>query len=87
MAQLSESERREAQAAAAQAMVGDAPAGGAAAAGGADIGDVKDFFCNNWPMIKKVLEFIADKVGGGVGRLVRAVIAAGDVLHKLICKG
>ena len=85
MTQLSESERREAQAAAAQAMVGDAPAA-AAPAGGADLGDVKEFFCKNWPMIKKVLEFIADKVGGGVGRLVRAVIAAGDVLHKLICK-
>ena len=86
MTQLSESERREAQAAAAEAMVGDAPPAAAAPAGGADLGDVKKFFCENWPMIKKVLEFIADKVGGGVGRIVRAVIAAGDVLHKLICK-
>lgn len=84
MAQLSESERKEAQALAADALVSGESVS-AESTTEADLGDAKDLFCRNWPMIKKVLQFIADKVGGVVAGFVRAVIVAGDFLHRRIC--
>lgn len=84
MAQLDQSQIQEAQAIAAQAMAGDGETSMATVAA-VDVGDVKDFFCNNWPTIKKVLQFLADTVGGVVKIAARALIAAGDFLHGRIC--
>lgn len=50
-----------------------------------DVSDIKQFFCENWEMIKKVLKFLADSIGGPLGWAARALIAAGDFLHGRIC--
>ena len=47
--------------------------------------DAKRFFCANWPMIKQVLQFLGDKIGGIGGLAVKGLIAAGDILHGKIC--
>lgn len=86
MTQLNESDRQQMQTLAAQALVGDESAALKAAAA-VDIGDIRDFFCKNWPEIKKVLQFIAENVGGIVRAAIRAVIAAGDFLQGRICRG
>jgi hypothetical protein len=86
MAQLSESDRQEIQNAAAQALVAD-DSMAADAVAGVDLGDIKDFLCKNWPMIKKVLQFLAETVGGVPGRVAKALIAAGDLLYRRVCDG
>jgi hypothetical protein len=48
-------------------------------------GDAKQFFCQNWPMIKQVLQFIGDQVGGIVKIAIRGIVAAGDLLHGRVC--
>jgi hypothetical protein len=87
MAELNQADVREVQSIAAQALVGDDVTMDAEAFAGVDLGDIKEFFCQNWPTIKKVLQFLADTVGGIVKVAARALIAAGDFLHDRICGG
>ena len=84
MAHLDEAQVQEAQSIAAQALVGDSFAAADVAAA-VDLGDVKEFFCANWPTIKKVIQFLADTIGGVAKVVARALIAAGDFLHGRIC--
>jgi hypothetical protein len=87
MAQLTENEIREAQMLAAHALAGESAPRANAAAAAADAGDAKKLFCENWPTVKKVLQFLADTVGGIVAGAARAIIVAGDFLFGRICKG
>ena len=87
MAQLSESDRRELQSVVAQALAGGGEEAMTAEAASLDVDDIKEFFCANWPQMKKVLQFIGDTVGGLVRVAIRAVIAAGDFLYGRICGG
>jgi len=86
MAQLNQSDVQEAQSIAAQAMVGDTMSVAEAAAA-VDVGDIKEFFCKNWPTIKKVIQFLGDTIGGIAKIVAKALIAAGDLLHGRICNG
>lgn len=45
----------------------------------------KELFCNNWDMVKKVLEFLATVAPGSVGVIINLVIRAGDAAKKVIC--
>ncbi|MBV9884378.1 MAG: hypothetical protein JO276_15320 [Sphingomonadaceae bacterium] len=85
MFQLSDSDRRELQSVTANALVGDSGEALIAEAVALDADGIKDFFCRNWPMMKQVLQFIGDTVGGIVRAAIRGVIAAGDFLHDRIC--
>lgn len=88
MTQLSPSDREEMRKVAAMALVeeDDAAAGVAfEAAEKVELDSIKDFFCNNWDTIKKVLKYIADQVGGVPGKVIKAIIAAGDFLHGRVC--
>jgi len=51
----------------------------------AQLADIKTFFCKYWETVKKVLEFIAGKIGEPVASVIRGLIAIGDTAHKLIC--
>lgn len=62
-----------------------APKAGFATETAAFAPDPKKFFCENWPMIKEVLKFLGDKLGGLPGLAVKGLIAVGDVLHGKIC--
>jgi hypothetical protein len=48
-------------------------------------GSAKDFFCANWEMIKQVLTFLGDTLGGLPKLAIKGLIAAGDILHSKIC--
>jgi hypothetical protein len=43
--------------------------------------DPKQFFCQNWPAIKSVLQFLPLPAIA-----VRVIVAAGDFLHGRICR-
>lgn len=85
MAQISRTDRQQMQAIAAEALVGGQPP--AVAPEALDFDKVRDFFCEHWPMVKQVLQFLGDNIGGIVRWAIRAVIAAGDYLHGKICYG
>ena len=81
MAELQDSDREELRRIVGEALLSeDEPAGARVAAA-----DVRQVFCDNWQTVKKVLEFIAGIVPG-IGRYVRAIIAAGDFLYGRICR-
>lgn len=48
--------------------------------------DLKAFFCEHWPRIKQVLQFIGDRLGGIARTVVKGIISAGDLLHRVICR-
>jgi len=64
-------------------------AGGAGAADasaealGAD--DVRRFFCEHWDDIKKVIRFLADRLGGTAKIVAEILIRLGDRLFRTLC--
>lgn len=85
MSELNQADIDGARQAAIKAMFSDDDAGQVEAAAAIPPADIKAFFCQNWPMVKQVLQVIADQVGGPVPWFARALIAAGDVMHGRIC--
>ena len=84
--QLSESDRAELTRAVGEAMMSDDSAAARSdemTAAGTE--DVRDFFCEHWDEIRKVLLFIADQVGGIVRYGIKGVIVAGDFLRRRVC--
>jgi hypothetical protein len=84
--QLSESDRAELTRAVGEAMLTD----DSAAARGDEMSaaateDVRDFFCEHWDQIRKVLLFIAEQARGMVRIVIKIVITAGDFLRGRLC--
>ena len=63
-------------------MTAFAAAAPAAAAGGID---PKQAFCNDWPTIKQVLQFLQGVIPQPGPILIGVIIAAGDAAHNTIC--
>jgi hypothetical protein len=84
--QLSESDRAELTRAVGEAMMSDdtADVRGVEMAG-VDTQGVRDFFCEHWDEIRKVLLFIAEQAGGMVRIVIKIVITAGDFLRGRLC--
>jgi len=83
MPQLNQTDLDGARQAAVQALLADDASGLEATA--VQLTDIKQFFCENWPMVKKVLQFLADQLGGLPKMAAKALIAAGDYLYGRIC--
>ncbi len=83
--QLSESDRAELTRAVGEAMMSDDSAAARGEMSAAATEDARNFFCEHWDEIRKVLLFIADQVGGIVRYGIKGVIVAGDFLHRRIC--
>ncbi len=80
MQDLSESERQELRRVVGEALLSEDEAVQAEIAG-----DAKEVFCRNWQTVKQVLQFISSYVPG-IGKYVRAIIAAGDFLYGTVCR-
>ncbi len=89
MADLSSEDRRRIEEAVAEAVAEAERAGPAtteaATAAPLALPDPRDFFCDNWPTAKRVLEFLLRVVPDKYKRPVEILIAAGDRLHQLFC--
>lgn len=47
--------------------------------------DVKSVFCQNWGIVKQVLEFLSGYLPLPVRWALKAIITAGDILRGKIC--
>lgn len=67
-----------------KALAGPTPA--PATAADIPVDDILKFFCEHWDEIKKVLQFLAEEIGGIAVIVVKAIIIAGDLLRSQVCK-
>lgn len=50
----------------------------------ANLAEIQDKFCQHWPVVKTVLEFLKTIIPGG-GIIIGVVISIGDGAHRTYC--
>ncbi|MEP9358611.1 hypothetical protein [Sphingomonas sp. KR3-1] len=86
MTDFTDAHRQAALAAVAQALAVDAPHVEGAPIAPEGISDVKQLFCDNWGVVKQVLQVLGNLVPG-LGLIIGIIIKAGDAAHGAICPG
>ncbi|MEI9927903.1 MAG: hypothetical protein WDN44_09725 [Sphingomonas sp.] len=85
MAELTNDQQARIKAAVAEALQADAVSAPEAAIHPEGIGDVKNLFCNNWPTVKAVLQFLSGYLPALLRVAISTIIASGDKVHAAIC--